>query len=59
MLLIPRCRRLENLERGHCNRATLAVARKLTAYLLVVDKSGQPFQLRSLAIGAPALDKAG
>lgn len=35
------------LERGHRNRATLAVARKLVAYLLAVDKSGQPFQMRS------------
>jgi transposase len=35
------------LERGHRNRATLAVARKLVAYLLAVDKSGQPFQLRT------------
>ena len=34
------------LERGNCNRATLAVARKLTAYLLAVDKSGQRFQVR-------------
>jgi transposase len=34
------------LERGHRNRATLQVARKLVAYLLAVDKSGQPFQLR-------------
>jgi transposase len=33
------------LERGHRNRATLQVARKLVAYLLAVDKSGQPFQL--------------
>jgi transposase len=32
------------LERGHRNRATLAVARKLVAYLLAVDKSGQPFR---------------
>ncbi len=32
------------LERGNRNRATLAVARKLVAYLLAVDKSGQPFQ---------------
>ena len=39
------------LERGHRNRATLQVARKLVAYLLAVDKSGQPFQMR----GAPAL----
>ena len=34
------------MERGHCNRATLAVARKLVAYLLAVDKSLQPFQMR-------------
>jgi transposase len=36
-------------DRGHCNRATLAVARKLVAYLLAVDKSGKPFQIRTLA----------
>src|SRR5882672_3315110 len=36
------------LERGHRNRATLAVARKLVTYLLAVDKSGQSFQLRAL-----------
>jgi transposase len=35
------------LERGHRNRATLAVARKLVTYLLAVDKSRQPFQLRA------------
>lgn len=35
------------LERGHSNRATLQVARKLVAYLLAVDKNGQPFQLRT------------
>lgn len=35
------------LERGHRNRATLQVARKLVAYLMAVDKSGQPFQLRT------------
>lgn len=44
------------LERGHGNRATLAVARKLAAYLLAVDKSGQPFRLRK---AAPLLDRAG
>jgi transposase len=33
------------LGRGNRNRATLAVARKLVAYLMAVDKSGQPFQL--------------
>jgi transposase len=31
---------------GHRNRATLEVARKLVAYLLAVDKSGKPFQIR-------------
>ena len=35
------------LARGNRNRATLAVARKLVAYLLAVDKSGQPFEIRS------------
>jgi transposase len=35
------------LELGHRNRATLQVARKLVAYLLAVDKSGQPFQILS------------
>ena len=35
------------LQRGHRNRATLAVARKLTAYLLAVDKSGKTFELRA------------
>jgi hypothetical protein len=33
--------------RGHRNRATLAVARKLVAYLLAVDKSRKPFQVRT------------
>lgn len=32
--------------RGSRNRATLAVARKLVAYLLAVDRSGKPFELR-------------
>jgi len=36
----------KELEYGHKNRATLEVARKLVAYLLAVDKSGQTFQLR-------------
>jgi hypothetical protein len=35
------------MERGHANRATLQVARKLVAYLLAVDKGGQLFQLRT------------
>jgi transposase len=34
-------------ERGHANRATLQVARKLVAYLLAVDKGGSPFQVRT------------
>jgi transposase len=37
------------LKRGDRNRATLAVARKLVAYLLAVDKSGKPFQVRKPA----------
>jgi transposase len=37
----------QELERGHANRATLQVARKLVAYLLAVDKSGQSFQVRT------------
>jgi hypothetical protein len=35
------------LGRGNHNRATLAVARKLVAYLMAVDKSGKPFQVRT------------
>jgi transposase len=35
------------VERGNRNRATLAVARKLVAYLLAVAKSGQLFQPRN------------
>ena len=35
------------LKRGHRNRATLEVARKLVAYLLAVDKSGKPFEVRN------------
>jgi transposase len=38
------------LQRGHRNRATLEVARKLVAYLLAVDKSGQPFQVRTAPV---------
>ncbi len=38
---------VRELQRGHPNRATLQVARKLVAYLMAVDKSGQPFQLRT------------
>lgn len=38
--------------RGNANRATLAVARKLAAYLLEVDRSGEPFRLRPAAESA-------
>ena len=40
------------LQRGDRNQATLAVARKLVAYLMAVDKSGKPFAMR--ASGAEA-----
>ena len=35
------------LERGNRNRATLAVARKMVAYWMAVDKSGSPFEPRT------------
>jgi transposase len=38
------------LGRGNRNRATLAVARKLVAYLMAVDKSGKPFQVRTSGV---------
>jgi len=38
------------LQRGNRNRTTLAVARKLVAYLMAVDKSGKPFQLRTSVV---------
>jgi transposase len=34
---------------GHCNRATLEVARKLVAYLLAVDRARKPFEVRTPA----------
>jgi transposase len=37
------------LARGNRNRATLAVARKLVAYLLAVDRSGKDFEPRAVA----------
>ena len=46
----------QQLKHGHPNRATLQVARKLVAYLLAVDKSGQPFQVRTPPL--PASTKA-
>ena len=33
----------KELARGNCNRATLAVARKLVIYMLAVDRRGKPF----------------
>ena len=45
------------LEHGHCNRATLQVARKLVACLLAVDKSGKPFQLRAAQVQAASTGK--
>jgi hypothetical protein len=36
------------LKKGNRNRATLAVARKLVAYLLSVDKSGKDFEVREM-----------
>jgi len=42
------------LQRGNRNRATLAVARKLVAYLLAVDRSGKQFQVRARAERAAA-----
>jgi len=40
------------LRRGDRNQATLAVARKLVAYLMAVDKNGKPFQMRTSSEGA-------
>jgi transposase len=40
------------LARGNRNRATLAVARKLVAYLMAVDRSGQAFQPRGSTVHA-------
>ena len=40
---------VRELERGHRNRATLAVARKLVCYLLAVDKSQKHFEVRDIA----------
>jgi transposase len=39
--------------RGNDNRATLAVARKLVAYLMAVDKSGKPFEAREEQTAIP------
>ncbi len=39
----------KEIGRGNRNRATLAVARKLVAYLLAVDKSGKDFEVRDVS----------
>jgi transposase len=44
----------QELARGNRNQATLAVARKLVAYLLAVDRSGRPFQVHAPAATASA-----
>ncbi len=46
------------LARGNRNRATLAVARKLVAYLMAVDRSGQPFQVRASASATASVAQA-
>jgi transposase len=49
------------LARWRRNRATLQVVRKLVAYLMAVDKSAKPFQLRSSpeAEALPSMKKTG
>lgn len=42
------------LKRGSRNRATMAVARKLVAFLLAVDRSGKPFESKQIAEEAVA-----
>ncbi len=37
----------QELKKGNRNRATLAVARKLVAYMLAVDRKGADFKLPS------------
>jgi transposase len=37
----------KQLTKGNCNRATLAVARKLVGYMLAVDKKGKAFKPQS------------
>lgn len=46
------------LARGNRNRATLAVARKLVAYLMAVDRSGEPFQPRGSAMESASVAQA-
>ena len=42
----------EEKERGNRNRATLAVARKMAAYMLAVDKSQKDFIMKSIQAAA-------
>lgn len=42
----------KELDKGNRNRATLAVARKLVAYMLTVDKNKRAFQLKEKAMAA-------
>ena len=42
------------LQRGNRNQATIAVARKMVSYLMAVDRSGQPFQVRSAGGASPS-----
>jgi len=39
---VPTC---QEKQKGHANRATLAVARKLVAYLMAVDRGQRSFQV--------------
>jgi transposase len=43
---------LREVQRGNRNRATLAVARKMAAYLLAVDKSGKEFIMKDIQAAA-------
>jgi hypothetical protein len=49
----------QQIESGHGNRVTLQVARKLVAYLVAVDKSGQPFQMRTPSPTGPTAKGGG
>jgi transposase len=51
-------RERELKEGGDGNQATLAVARKLVAYLLAVDKSGKPFEIRTPTISTQEVNPA-
>jgi transposase len=41
-------------QKGNANRATLAVARKLVAYLMAVDRGQRKFQLAEVSSGIAA-----